>query len=535
MPTTAHIKHARRTTIVLLGLVAAICLLSSPPAEAGFGHLRLARLDSAKTCSTKPTLRRFKSHRSRHASVRRRTSERWWKGTCSTDTTAPQTTISSAPPATTTATSASFSFESSESGSSFECKLDETAWASCTSPKAYSGLALGSHLFSVRARDAAGNLDQSPASDGWTVESPSPAPPSEPSPPPSECTTVVSSLSAARSGVSAASPGDVVCLADGTYGELVLNASKSAPGVTLRAEHPGQATLGPVKLEGSHLTLARFDVDGQVNIQPGTSGMRIEHNRITGGYFGVDACPSTTTTCDDMAIVGNQFVGPYGEDAIHLNRYHDANGDGVGVLVEGNSFTKIREDGNHSDCLQTVWVGDHLVYRRNYLHDNRCQGFFVKDQDSLTGGVTGSITGIVVEDNLFLRNQEPCEATDPGCGQPHIFQVFGPYTGFVMRHNTIWGDGSVSGAYFREGVAPGTLIESNVVYRFWTDTDASGATFANNTLCDIEASGGGSWPSSRPGTTVACSLPFQNPSVDDYRLGNGRGVDWAPAEEHYGP
>ena len=50
------------------------------------------------------------------------------------------------------------------------------------------------------------------------------------------------------------------------------------------------------------------------------------------------------------------------------------------MLIEGNEITNVRENGNHSDCLQTVWVGDHLIFRKNYLHDNRCQGFFVNDQ-----------------------------------------------------------------------------------------------------------------------------------------------------------
>ena len=77
------------------------------------------------------------------------------------DTTAPETSISSGPSGTTTATSASFAFATSESGASFECKLDSGSWASCSSPKAYSGLAVGAHQFSVRATDAAGNTDAS--------------------------------------------------------------------------------------------------------------------------------------------------------------------------------------------------------------------------------------------------------------------------------------------------------------------------------------------------------------------------------------
>src|SRR6185437_10019078 len=65
----------------------------------------------------------------------------------------------------------SFTFTASESGSTFECKLDAAAWATCTSPKAYSGLATGSHTFSVRATDAAGNTDSTPATQTWTIQS----------------------------------------------------------------------------------------------------------------------------------------------------------------------------------------------------------------------------------------------------------------------------------------------------------------------------------------------------------------------------
>jgi Bacterial Ig domain/Bacterial Ig-like domain/Right handed beta helix region len=85
------------------------------------------------------------------------------------DTTPPDTTITSAPADPSTATSASFVFNSTEAGSTFECKLDAGAYASCTSPKSYSGLSTGSHTFSVRATDPAGNTDASPATWTWTI------------------------------------------------------------------------------------------------------------------------------------------------------------------------------------------------------------------------------------------------------------------------------------------------------------------------------------------------------------------------------
>jgi hypothetical protein len=85
------------------------------------------------------------------------------------DTTPPDTTITSGPANPTSSTSASFAFTSSESGSTFECRIDSGSWSTCTSPKSYSSLATGSHTFDVRATDAASNTDATPASQTWTI------------------------------------------------------------------------------------------------------------------------------------------------------------------------------------------------------------------------------------------------------------------------------------------------------------------------------------------------------------------------------
>src|SRR4029077_19063325 len=54
---------------------------------------------------------------------------------------------------------------------SFECKLDNSTFAPCPlDSTGYTGLLDGSHTFQVRATDAAGNTDQSPATFTWTVD-----------------------------------------------------------------------------------------------------------------------------------------------------------------------------------------------------------------------------------------------------------------------------------------------------------------------------------------------------------------------------
>jgi subtilisin-like proprotein convertase family protein len=91
------------------------------------------------------------------------------------DTTAPDTTITSGPSGLTRSTSAAFGFSSSEAGSSFECKLDSGAFAACISPKSYTNLKNGRHVFRVRAIDAAGNVDPTPAVRAWTVDTVKPS------------------------------------------------------------------------------------------------------------------------------------------------------------------------------------------------------------------------------------------------------------------------------------------------------------------------------------------------------------------------
>jgi hypothetical protein len=88
------------------------------------------------------------------------------------DATAPSVAIGTA---RLTGSQASMSFRSPDADAQvFECSLDSGAFAACTSPAVFSGLAPGSHVLRVRARDVAGNTG---GSDAWGFSVKPPRPP----------------------------------------------------------------------------------------------------------------------------------------------------------------------------------------------------------------------------------------------------------------------------------------------------------------------------------------------------------------------
>jgi hypothetical protein len=85
-----------------------------------------------------------------------------------TDTVPPETTITKGAPNKLDKHKVKFKFESSEPGSSFECKFDKKGFKPCSSPRKYKRLDDGKHKFEVFAIDAAGN-EGSAAKDKFKV------------------------------------------------------------------------------------------------------------------------------------------------------------------------------------------------------------------------------------------------------------------------------------------------------------------------------------------------------------------------------
>jgi hypothetical protein len=102
----------------------------------------------------------------------------------SIDATSPETTITDGPPGAQTPTketTATFSFTSTESGSTFQCRVYRAQttpgpFVACSGNGTHTvgGLDSGGYTFEVRATDAYGNTDSSPAGRAWVVDATAP-------------------------------------------------------------------------------------------------------------------------------------------------------------------------------------------------------------------------------------------------------------------------------------------------------------------------------------------------------------------------
>ncbi|WP_425334798.1 adventurous gliding motility protein AgmC [Myxococcus stipitatus] len=98
-------------------------------------------------------------------------------GNTATDTvnfavdTVPDTRITENPAATSSSMIARFNFVSvsGDPRDTFECSLDGAAFAVCTGPIDYTNLPQGQHTFQVRAVDADGDVDATPATFNWVI------------------------------------------------------------------------------------------------------------------------------------------------------------------------------------------------------------------------------------------------------------------------------------------------------------------------------------------------------------------------------
>ena len=187
-------------------------------------------------------------------------SRTWTIDTTAPDTIPPETTILTGPDedSTINGNDPSFTFSSSEAGSTFECQLDTDDWEPCDSPKDYTDLADGKHKFKVRATDPAGNTDQTPDQRKFTVAYQDPDAPTG-DVEVAGSTLVVTAPEGATDNIEVWRPRpDIVQVADrpysspnGSYSGAVL---LPGPGCTQTLTYQGEPYLNAVDCEAANIT-----------------------------------------------------------------------------------------------------------------------------------------------------------------------------------------------------------------------------------------------------------------------------------------
>ena len=294
-------------------------------------------------------------------------------------------------------TDATFTFSSNEDDSTFECSLDGSAFAPCTSPVVYGGLAAAAHTFAVRAVDAAGNVDPTPATFDWTVGSP----------PVSTfvtCGQVITQSTKLTNDLLDCLGDGLVIGADGITLDLdghtivgtgvgygILNNgfdSVTITNGTIQEFVAGvQLGSGTARNIVSQLTLQLNELAGveMINADDGTDGNTVRQNTIAGNGGGVALLSGT----QNALVTNNVFSGSSGESisivsssANRIEGNQISGSSDVSVMLEGAS-------GNTVIGNSVLGSADSSIVVHLGSNDNRIEGNDLDEGEA----------GIIVDDS----------------------------------------------------------------------------------------------------------------------------------------
>ena len=350
------------------------------------------------------------------------------------DLTAPNTTIQSGPSGVVLPEGVSFAFTASETGATFECSLDGAAYVVCSSPQPYPGLVSGSsHTFRVRAVDAVGNQDETPAERSFRVVLP-----------PGVTTNAASGVKSSEATLQASvNPNGAETTYQFEYGTTTSYGSKA----------PATATSlgsGTTSMEVSQPI---------AGLTPGaTYHFRISATNAAGTSRGEDRTfttpmpPPVAITEEATNVEGTQAelhgaINPNGESTSYRFEYGATTSYGAGVPVSPENVGAAREAGD----VETIVEG---------LTPNTTYHFRVA-ATSATGTAYGSDQTLTTgERSTSEEGAEPWQGSGTG-GQTG---TEGPYTS-VVRNSSAPGDFTF-GVQFHNRIEDEAPTEANAIHEY---------------------------------------------------------------------
>jgi chitodextrinase len=301
---------------------------------------------------------------------------------------------------------------------------------------------------------------------------------------------------------SAAGPGGTVLIESGSYPEDVKLTVSGAPGspITFEADSGAVVSVRSFTIAASYVSVENLTVSGSagncITVQYALSNVTIQGNKINncaidGIHFVRPGNPPSLNYTSNSLVAFNAIsaVGLSNRAANDMTIYADF------LTVQGNDMT-----GTPNDAVD-MW-GDHLVFRRNSIHDiadpygNHDDAF--QTWTGLSDGAEGNpVTNLVIDQNMVV-NVTGANA--------HGVMLEGPgHLNWVVRNNIFANIGSTgmilgisgSGCYSPTGLN----MFNNTFYNAGPNDDVEFNCQATGTLAsNIFYGGGGVYLTS--GTTV---------------------------------
>ena len=310
------------------------------------------------------------------------------------------------PDGTITTRQATFAWDPVEPGAAYLCKLDSSPYEACSSPKTLTGLAYGSHIFTVKAVDEAGNVGLGwsktfavAAPDVWACEG-----------------TQVESGDDLDAKINGAPVGTTFCVHTGTYplsatvnvqnGDVIKGepgtssaagpATDPDPLVTVTNPN-GLSRMFTVPDEGTTFTMEWLRLEGSVASKRYT----------VGNTKGVNGCinpgPTACAEGGTGTIIGAGKSGP--NTVMRFLEMDTSSSNCVlgykGKLVD-SEMTRCDLDENYwgfqAGAMKTNYESE---FARNFVHHNKTMGPWC---DQNCNNVSARTNGFWVHDNTLVSN-----------------------------------------------------------------------------------------------------------------------------------